>query len=91
MSNTPTNTFTFSGVPARPKLLVPETMLLSLIGCQATFASGSIHKDRAIEQAEKLSNGGLIKLVYFKQETLNDDDFRGAVETLATWVSTYFG
>ncbi len=70
---------------------VPEAMLRSLIGCDATFESGSIRKDKAVERPGKLSDGGSIKLVYFKQETLDDDDYREAIEKLAMWVISYFG
>lgn len=69
---------------------IPETMLPLLIGCNAKFASGTIRKDREVEQPGALSDGGTIKLVYFQRDPLSDDDYREAVETLATWLSSYF-
>jgi hypothetical protein len=60
---------------------VPETMLRVLIGCEVEFVSAPIRKERAAERHGKLSDGGSIKLVYFKLEPLNDDDYRDAVES----------
>ncbi|MCC8939089.1 hypothetical protein H8A99_22080 [Bradyrhizobium sp. Arg68] len=69
---------------------VPETMLRTLIGYGAEFASVPIRGEREVEWHGKLSDGGAIKLVCFKQAPLNDDEYDDAINTLKTWVSSYF-
>jgi hypothetical protein len=68
---------------------VPETMLRSLIGSAAQFGSAPIRKEKSVERHGELADGGSIKLVYFKNQPLSDDDYRDGVETLATWITSY--
>lgn len=69
---------------------VPETMLRSVIGSHADFTSASLRKEKSVERHGALADGGSIKIVYFKNEPLSDGDYRDGVETLATWIRSYF-
>ncbi|MCP1761161.1 hypothetical protein [Bradyrhizobium japonicum] len=69
---------------------VPETMLRSLIGSDADFSPTSVRKEKSVERHGKLSDGGSIKLVYFKEKPLSDSDYHEGVEALSTWISSYF-
>ena len=76
---------------AYPRLeQVPETMLRFLIGSDADFNPTSVRKEKSVERHGRLSDGGSIKLVYFKEEPLGDSEYHEGVEVLATWISSYF-
>src|SRR5947209_3081107 len=61
---------------AHPRLeQVPETMLRSLIGSEADFNPTFVRKEKSVERHGKLSDGGSIKLVYFKEDRLSDSDY----------------
>jgi hypothetical protein len=70
--------------------MVPENMLRSLIGSDAKFLDAPIRKEKTVERHGRLPDGGTIKLVYFKRDALTENDYRDAVETLTTWISSYF-
>jgi hypothetical protein len=77
---------------ALPRLeQVPETMLRALISCKAEFLTAPIREEKTVEWRGTLPDGGSIKLVYFKQKPLDNDEYRDAVETLKTWANSYFG
>src|SRR6266481_4001889 len=101
-SNTPTETFRCSGIPAPEAAAraqrwvtdalpreekVPETMLRTLIGARAEFGTQPRHEEKSVEWGGTLSDGGSIKLVYFKRTPLSDGERRDAVETLSQWAS----
>lgn len=69
---------------------LPETMLRDLIGSEAQFESAPVREEKSVEWRGKLADGGSIKLVYLRKEPLSDVDYREGVETLATWISSYF-
>jgi hypothetical protein len=75
---------------ALPRLeKVPEMMLGVLMGCKAEFLAAPIRKERTVEWRGTLLDGGSIKLVYFKQVPLYNDDYRDAVDTLKRWANSY--
>jgi hypothetical protein len=77
---------------AAPRLAqVPEHMLRSLVGSHAEFGRPAIRNEKTVELGGSLSDGGWIKLVYFKDRLLTDDEYNEGVETLETWARSYFG
>ena len=70
---------------------VPEHMLRSLVGSNAEFERPVVRNEKTVERRGSLSDGGSIKLVYFRDRTLTEDEYNEGVETLEVWARSYFG
>lgn len=68
---------------------VPESMLSSLIGARVAFTTQPRFEEKTVEWSGTLSDGGSIKLVYFKRVPLSDAQRRDAVEVLSGWANSY--
>jgi hypothetical protein len=50
-----------------------------------------VRNEKTVERVGRLFDGGSIKLVYFSDRALTEDEYNEGVETLEVWARSYFG